>query len=317
MRTGNEDWPIAVLCSDLHLSLKPPVARSVEPDWLAAQWRMIRQVALAAGHESDDPDEEELPIFYCGDIFHSHDPEAELVNWAMKHLPYGYAIPGQHDLKHHVYKDIGKTAYATLVHAGKIANMIPRIVTRINQQITAVGMPWAYNDYHDLDIQKSKGRINLLIAHRYVWTSQHSYKNPPKLGRAGVIFAEVYEKFHCAAFGDNHDGFTQGNDTACTIHNCGCLIPRRSQERHYKPAVGMLWHSGAVTRRNLDTSEDKWLDAKLFKGKGAELDLEQFLEDLADLNEATLDFQEAVREVLTRKSVNSEVRRLVLQSLEK
>ena len=29
---------IAVLCSDMHLSLKSPVARSAEPDWFQAMW---------------------------------------------------------------------------------------------------------------------------------------------------------------------------------------------------------------------------------------------------------------------------------------
>ena len=32
---------LAILCSDLHLQMKPPVARSAEPDWFAAMRRPL------------------------------------------------------------------------------------------------------------------------------------------------------------------------------------------------------------------------------------------------------------------------------------
>ena len=37
----------------------------------------------------------------------------ELINWAIKHLPPMLAVPGQHDLPYHDYKELGRSAYAT------------------------------------------------------------------------------------------------------------------------------------------------------------------------------------------------------------
>jgi hypothetical protein len=310
----SKDYPIAVICSDLHLSLAPPLARSAEPDWLAAQGRALDQLAQIANLEND---EVFLPIFYCGDIFHTYNSPPELVNWALKTLPKGYAIPGQHDLKHHNYKDIDKSAYATLVHAGVIENMIPQVWTRTryNPPLMAVGMPWGYNNYAELDEPK-KGVVSLLIAHRYVWMKDHSYKNPPKLGQANHVFADVSPLFDVAAFGDNHDGFTWGNNTACTIYNCGCLIPRRAQERNYEPAVGVLWKSGKMTREFLSTKDDKWVDTDLLKTGTGKFDIEKFLDELGDLTQATLDFWMSTKEFLDRSEVNPIVRKLIYEAFE-
>src|SRR4030042_1550393 len=94
-----DDKVIALFCSDLHLSLTPPVFRSNEPDWLTAQQRPLDELrALQSKHQ--------CPIFCAGDLFDKwyggpKEHACELVNWAIKHMPYMHCIPGQHDLPEH------------------------------------------------------------------------------------------------------------------------------------------------------------------------------------------------------------------------
>lgn len=52
---------LALLIADVHLSWRPPIARSAEPDWPEAMARILRQVAdLAAEHR--------CPILCAGDV---------------------------------------------------------------------------------------------------------------------------------------------------------------------------------------------------------------------------------------------------------
>jgi hypothetical protein len=70
------------------------------------------------------------PIVYVGDIWDHYRQPPEAINWAIRELPKGYAIPGQHDLRHHNYEDIKKTAYWTLMEAGVILDMRPWHILR-------------------------------------------------------------------------------------------------------------------------------------------------------------------------------------------
>ena len=99
---------IAVCCSDIHLSHRPPKLREAEPNWYAAQARVLSQVrAVVETHK--------CPLIVAGDVFdegwRAHKCPPELVNFAIRHLPVCYAVPGQHDLPHHRYADVDKSAY--------------------------------------------------------------------------------------------------------------------------------------------------------------------------------------------------------------
>src|ERR1700684_2614264 len=75
VRIGNP--VIAAFVADVHLSLKPPIARSCEKDWLMAQARPIRQVnSIGLKHG--------VPVFCGGDLFDKHNPPPELLSWCLK-----------------------------------------------------------------------------------------------------------------------------------------------------------------------------------------------------------------------------------------
>ena len=112
---------IAVLCSDIHLSLKCPVARSAEPNWLEATKRSLDELRSVA-------EEHNAHVVVAGDIFDRWNSPPEIINFAIENLPNCYAIPGQHDLPNHRYEEIERSAYYTLIKAGIIENLNPDFI---------------------------------------------------------------------------------------------------------------------------------------------------------------------------------------------
>src|SRR4051812_16800052 len=74
-----------ITCSDLHLREDTPLARK-EKDWYGVMARYLGQLGAVAYKFRS-------PIVYAGDIFHRWNSSAELINFAITHLPMGYAIP--------------------------------------------------------------------------------------------------------------------------------------------------------------------------------------------------------------------------------
>jgi hypothetical protein len=56
------DKVIAILCADLHLSHKPPIARSNEPCWYTAMKRQLNEL-------SNLSQKWEAPVLCAGDVF--------------------------------------------------------------------------------------------------------------------------------------------------------------------------------------------------------------------------------------------------------
>ncbi len=110
-------------------------------------------------------------------------------------------------------------------------------------------------------------------------------------------------------YGDNHKGFlTCVRGTS--VLNCGTVFRRRTDEKNYKPHVGLLMSDGQIVLNYLDTSEDvltvpeKDLDAAI------EACIVDFVSALQSMAGEPLDFEGAmdkamrkctpgVREILT------------------
>lgn len=310
---------IAVLCSDLHFSLRPPVARSVEPNWLATMAGYCGQLGgLAAGH-SNTPGNP-LPVICAGDVFDRWNAPAELINFALTYLPRMYAIPGQHDLPHHSYEDIRKSAYWTLVEAGKIVNLEPGKPVGVGP-MQLWGFPWG-TPVEPCPETAHLG-IDVAVVHSYIWTAETGYEEASKESRLGN-WLERLEGFDVAVFGDNHKGFMKTMNLkthlkrSMALLNCGGFMRRKSDERDYQPTVGLLRSNGSITRYKLDVSGDKFLDTedipKSLRDNG--IGMETFIEELSALGDAAIDFSEAVHRLLEREKVSPAVKKIVLASLE-
>jgi predicted phosphodiesterase len=297
---------IAVLCADIHLSHTPPVARSVEPDWYTAQERILEQLVVLAR-------DNKVPIYVAGDIFDRWNPPVELVNFLIEFIKEReaviHAIPGQHDLPYHDKNQVFKSAYRTLVLSGVVSTLTPGV---FSDRANVMGAH--YDEIPKLSKKVKKG-LNVAVCHKYVWmNSDNSYPGAPVEGSVKTL-AKKLKGFDVAIFGDNHIGFDcKVGDI--TIYNCGCLIPRKMDERRTKPSVGFLYENGTVTREYLDTSKDLWIDVEDAINPEV-VGMRDFIDGLKNLESDSFDFREEVERYIADNKVERRVADLVLESMGK
>lgn len=304
------DKVVAILCSDIHLSHKPPIARSAEPDWYEAMRWPLDQLR-------DLQEKYDCPTIIAGDIFDKWDSPAELINFALNFLPMGaYAIPGQHDLPNHNLEDIERSAYWTLVAAGTIKHLD---TTTPVGDLTLWPAPWGE------DIPEPDEQIfNLAVVHAYIWQQGYGYPGAPK-DKYTSKYVPKLKGYQAAAFGDNHKGFQfvidnddPQNGPYCSVINCGTLMRRKADEMKYQPHVGVLYANGNIRPHFLHCKDDKFVDIdQALELVERSLDITEFVGELAGLARTVVDFGEALRRFLTSNKIDSHVRKVILDAMER
>lgn len=305
---------IAIFLADVHLSLKAPVWRSAEPDWLEAQKRPLLEVCALQGQY-------QCPVFCAGDIFDRNrkvsdgwDAPAELINFAIKYLPKMYAIPGQHDLPNHQYSDIRRSAYWTLVKAGKISNLEPEGVTVVNDRLFVSAFPPGYEIKPVGGEGADRNTLFIAIVHDYIWIIDHSYPNAPDECHLSKKIKHL-DSYDIAVYGDNHRGFL-AEHIPFEVFNCGTLMRRKSDEIDYRPQVGLLLSNGVVVQHYLDISNDKFI-TKAEEEVRATLEMGDFFDELEKLGKTSLDFVQAMKEFLHSGKTSNEAKQIILDAMEK
>lgn len=305
--------PVALACvSDVHLWHKSPPCRSGEPDWYAAMGRTLLQVRYVK--ESANGAGQGVPLAYAGDVFDRWNAPPELISWAIKYLPSGFAVPGQHDLPYHRYDDVKKSAYWTLCEAGVLTNLRPGRPENVGG-VVLHGFPWGYPvepPYGDSGLGQ-----NVAIVHAYVWAEGRSH---PEASRAQHFkrLAPALKGYAAAFFGDNHLPFVRHvAEAGCWVVNGGGLMRRRSDELTHTPFVCLLHEGGQVSRVRLDVSEEAFEptpDRKLPQGDAA--NFEVFLQSLQTLGHTVHNYRDALMEYMDRRGVMPGVRSVLLKALE-
>ena len=306
---------LAILISDIHLSLTAPIARSVEPDWLEAQLRHIDRLKEIQAEYG------KAPIVVAGDIFHTADPPAELVNWAIQNMPSVYAVPGQHDLLYHNYADLKKTAYWTMVQAGKITHLEYER-PQDHGRLVLWGFPWGCEISRNTKTKffyKSKPhKIQLAVVHAYCWRPRYGYPNAPKYQLASK-WQERLVGFDAAVFGDNHQGFRYG-EKGIQILNCGAFIRRRASEKNQQPKYGILYDNGNIVYEDLypdEEARDLWVDVDEAMSLVEDaLELTGFVKDLKNLGEKGLDFVSSVKTFIQNNNISSGASQIIMEALD-
>lgn len=301
---------IAILCSDLHLSHRPPSARSGEEDWYEV---MRRQLIELGGLK----DKYCCPIIVAGDVFDKYNSPPELMNFALAYLPDIYCVPGQHDLYQHNLDEMDKSAYHTLVMVGRIVHLPTPYADLITgggkeqRGLVLHGFPWGV-EITSLE-NPDPDRIHLAVIHKYCWTKNHGYPGAPEDNKLGA-FRKQLKGYDAAVFGDNHMGFLAVSGD-CTVLNAGTFYRRHQDEKGYKPHVGLLHEDGSITLHYMDVSQDKFIEENepIIEH---EMNMDGFLEELEELSSDPLDFREALRHYVEHKGVSSEVGKIVLGSME-
>jgi hypothetical protein len=305
--------PLAVLCSDLHLSHTPPSARA--GDWYAAMENGLRELGALAEGLGD------TPIICAGDLFDRWNSPPELINFALDCLPKMWAVPGQHDLPNHNHDERHKSAYETLVKAWRVLDIGHGLKTIGTPQglMNLFGFPWG-KALHGPGEWTHAQRINLAVVHSYIWVDGTGYPGAPEDKRARG-YRVALEGYNACLFGDNHKSFithwTDDSGNVCTVYNNGTFFARHSDERNYKPHVGVLYDDGSIERHYLDTSRDEWadVDTAIIKPE-LNFDAAKFLDGLQTLGMDALDYRAAVGRALDELGAADEVRKLVMEAME-
>jgi hypothetical protein len=311
---------IAILCADIHLQHTPPVARSAEPDWYAAMLRSLQEIyQLVKKHE--------VPLIIAGDIFERWQSPPELICFAVnvfRGIEDVYAVPGQHDLPNHRYEEVGRSAFGVLDAAGVVRD-IADFGIQVHNEMTITGFPWGWDVLpYDPGIPGTESMAIALI-HSYCWMREKdAYPGAPEDKHISK-WGKLLDGYDVAVFGDNHIGFSISVDTpsgTCLVVNCGTVMRRTRKEFLYRPAVWLLCRDKdgtiGVEPHYLDISQDQWLDVR----EEAELvassnmDLQQFMEELEDLGDDSLDFTVALKQWLEREDVGDSVRAAIYDAVE-
>lgn len=305
------DPVLAIALSDVHLSLRPPVAREEEPDWFAAierPWTEIKE--LQRKHNA---------IIICaGDIFDRWNSPPELINWALRVLPGMYAIPGNHDLPSHRPEGIDRSAYGTLVKANRIVNLTPNghgLFKYTLEEGVMRGIPFGINEVPPAD---PEAKLNIAVIHEYMWIDGHSYPGAPKEQRLSRSIKR-FAGYDVVIVGDNHKGFKRHYANAgLTVLNCGTLMRRKSNEANYKPWVGLIHASGKVSTHYLDTSQDIMtvLEPQEEQNSAIAAEISDFLDELSNLQATRLDFRTAMERTMDQHQVNEQVRTAIREAME-
>jgi len=293
---------IAVLCSDLHLSLTQPICRN-DDDWMQVQADYLQQLRALAAY---------YPVICAGDIFDRWNAPPELVTFALQHLPDNMiCVPGQHDLPNHRRDQVHRSGYGVLVEAGKILDISNGCIHHCaKQNLTCHGFGWdeEIESYTDKD-----SHIHLAVIHRYCWYRSNRYPNAPAENECSA-FRKQLKGFHAAVFGDNHLGFV-AEAGSCNVINTGGFIRRKSDEINYQPSVGILYSNGTVVRYFLDTETDRF-HVKEEQPEEVPINMQEFIKGLEELGEHGLNFREAVENHLRNEEVDKRTKQIILEALE-
>ena len=298
---------IALTVSDLHLSHKPPISRSTEPDWYKAQKRVLDQIGTIA-------EEHDVPIIYAGDIFDKPTQPVRMVNFAMINVPTGYAIPGQHDLPGHSLKRKMESAYGSLCINGNLIDLDQKEPMTYYEGIAIHAFPWSESSGISTRA-RIPNRLNLAVLHRYTWKPDHGYPGA-EVSCLASQQAKILRRFSdVAVFGDNHKGFIWKNK-GFTICNNGAAILRTIDQIDYEPCVSLIFDDGSVVRHALDTSEDVWIDRKAVRRMKKQADeIREFASQITGITSDTLDFVKIVQEACRSEGVEPEIRQIIQEAI--
>lgn len=291
---------ITIFASDIHLSSKAPIWRSAEPNWFEAQKRVLKEL-------EELKNKYECPIFCAGDIFDDWASDAELINFALEYMPQMFCIPGQHDLPNHNINEIGRSAYWTLVKAGKIVSTNNPII--VGKGMVVHGFPFGRRIKRPWDVG-----THIAMIHQYNWIPKANYQkaNPKKKITNN---RKEFKGFDIVVCGDNHIPF-ECKIGKTLFWNCGSLMRRHSDEIKHRPRVGLLLEDGTMRSHKLKSYlADKYVTDNVKFTKEAEMDLTELATELQKLNEARFDFALAINLYKERYNIPTDVMNIILKSI--
>lgn len=307
--------PVALVISDLHLSLSKPACRADKQSWLDVQAAYLKQVKDTADHYC-------VSVVCCGDVFDKYNPAPELIRFAIEHLPRRMlCVPGQHDLPEHRSDQMHRSGFGVLLAAGSIKQLKPDW-PEVENNTDFFGFGWddKITNFHRHQLNSSLNRV--AIIHRFCWISGKGYEGAPQECNLPA-YRDALEGFNLAFFGDNHNPFIANVHPhldltkTCVVVNCGTLIRRKTNEIPYQPSMWLLWNNRKVQRIVLKTDADEFHENVKDDLPETPFDMQEFIRRLESLGDEALDFAATVRQHLRSEDIPIETKNVILKALTK
>jgi len=241
----------------------------------------------------------DVPILCAGDVFDKWNSPAELINFAKDYIPQMYCIPGQHDIPHHNYSMMNKSAYTALLNT----NAIHPHSEFAGQPFEVEWFPWEADEpARECEFE------GISVIHRYAWEANACHIRSTMDSNAKSL-SKVYDS-RLVVSGDNHKPFY---NKSLNFFNCGGFYRRNSDQAEHKPRVGIVYRNYKVIPYQLDTSEDKHIPTEM----ASELEYIQsqandWITNLRRLSNNSTDYRLAVETAMRQNGVLKEIRNYLL-----
>jgi len=292
--------PIAVACSDVHLSDKAPRARAGEPDWhlkMEEALKLLTDVSLDL----------DVPLIIAGDVFHKprESPAVEIL--AMKWLSRTRVImvPGQHDLPNHSIENIGKSSYGVLeAHLREVSHNYNPKSDKLNVS------------YFPFDAEKKNAKKSpypgIAVVHDMVWKGEEPYPGAPEEGNVKNFIKKLkgYEFIIC---GDNHSPFVYETEET-TVINCGSLMRRTADQEDHKPRAYVLFDDGSYDAVFLPVEDDVFSREHCDISRAKDERIEAYVNNLKEI-EMDLSFESNLKRFCEVNKVEDKVVELLKEAV--
>jgi DNA repair exonuclease SbcCD nuclease subunit len=305
---------VALASADCHFTLTPPASRAVEDDWLECQEVVINQVK--------DLQREcgMAPILLAGDILTDWNARPELLSFLIEKMKgmRVFTIPGNHDIPNHVYREIHRSGYWTLVKADVINHLVPGGTTSIGNCIISP-FPYGFEVTPPNRSDKNDLCLNIALIHQYIWDEENKVEELATESSHVKSWRKKLKGYDVAVFGDNHKGFVSKKEGKCTIINCGSLQRISIDQDAYKPFVALIMLDGSVKRHYLECETDQFIHVNKKIDEMAitlDLDLSDLVKDYQNLHHGEkLQLAKIVMTWMAENEIPQRIQNLMLRAL--
>lgn len=313
---------VAVVMSDFHARVKPPVCRV--DNYFETQKRKLEFISNLA-------EENNAMLIDAGDLFDSwRSGVPKLECMFMNTLPTRFfSIPGNHEMPGHNINLLSESSWYVLYLAGFIKAVRAGSTFVINSggvgaRIFIAGYPYSKDGAVGIvekhrgvcDPASMKADIKIAVYHGMVWNT----RKPSAQGVEGEtieVILDEFKEYDVVITGHNHETFDcKGGDTI--LINPGSVMRSSMSQIHHKPCVYKLYSDLSYEKVYIPIESD--VDVMNTLGYNvrddAKADLEQLITNLKESGISPIDFIGNLHRYLHHSDVGDDEREMIKQILE-
>lgn len=292
----------AILIADIHLREDQPECRT--DDYFSAQEEKVDWLA-------DLAERLDAPVIAAGDIFDKWKQSPFLLGWALDHMPFIHAIPGQHDLPQHRLGAMRKSALYVL-EAGQGANPLDSERSELlGGALRCFGAGWGQDPEEP---PPGSGETILLALHRMVWTGRRPW--PGCEAPSAVALLKRFLWADIILTGDNHLPFLIESQGRFLV-NPGSMMRMTAAQVDHQPRV-YIWDSetGKITPEYFPIRKGVVSREHIERAQERDERVEAYVEKLLSEVEIGLSFENNLTEFYRTNRTRRSVREAIGQAME-